>query len=331
MKQQQEGKIIKVVGIGSGGSNAVSHMVEMNVKGIEFIAVDTDILHLEQCKADIKIPVGFKALGGFSAAGDVELGQRSAGENREDIANAVYGADMVFIIAGLGGGTGTGGFPVVAEIARKTGALTIGVITKPFPFEPIRKMNIAIEMMKKLTERVDTLITFSNSRLLEIIYKETPSLQILKVEEAIKVKKLISSAFLSVVLRTDDILRQAVQGISDLFLMPGELNLNLSDFKNLMSNNSYSVDYMSIGTGNTAIEAAIHSITSPLLEGKVKHSIRILANITGKNLTTSDINTVYEFLEAAGNKCTVIIGTALDETMDDIKITVFVSTHGRLL
>ena len=304
--------VIKVVGVGGGGCNAVTRMIEMGVQGVEFIAINTDAQALEICKADLKIQVGAKLTRGLGAGARPEIGQQAAEENREDIINALQGADMVFITAGMGGGTGTGAAPVVAEIAKNSGALTVGVVTKPFSFELRQKMKIAEEGIGRLESKVDTLITIPNDRLVQVVEKKT--------------------TFREAMREADDILRQAVQGISDLIVIPGEINLDFADVKTIMSNAGSAWMGIGIGTGDTrAIEAAKAAISSPLLETNINGARGVLFNITGgEDLTLAEINAAAELIsEAVDAEANVIFGTACDETMEaDVKIIVVATGFG---
>ncbi|MEQ8222260.1 MAG: cell division protein FtsZ [Candidatus Eremiobacterota bacterium] len=302
--------VIKVIGVGGGGCNAVGRMIEMGVQGVEFIAINTDAQALDMCKADLKIQIGIKLTRGLGAGARPEIGQKAAEENREDIANAIYGADMVFITAGMGGGTGTGGAPVVAEIARSTGALTVGVVTKPFAFELRHKMKLAEEGIGRFEQRVDTLITIPNDRLLQVVERKTT------FREALR--------------EADDILRQAVQGISDLIVMPGEINLDFADVKTIMSNAGTA--WMGIGTGqgdNRSVDAAKAAISSPLLETNINGARSVLFNITGgEDLTLTEINAAADLIaDAADPEAIVIFGTACDETMGE-KVKIIVVATG---
>ena len=305
--------IIKVVGVGGGGCNAVTRMIEMGVQGVEFIAINTDAQALEMCKADLKIQVGAKLTRGLGAGARPEIGQQAAEENREDITNALQGADMVFITAGMGGGTGTGGAPVVAEVAKNSGALAVGVVTKPFPFELGQKMKLAQDGIDRLESKVDTLIVIPNERLVQVVEKKTT------FREALR--------------EADDILRQAVQGISDLIVIPGEINLDFADVKTIMSNAGTA--WMGIGVGvgdNRAVDAAKAAITSPLLETNINGARGVLFNITGgTELTLAEINAASELIsEAVDEEANVIFGTACDETMDtDVRIIVVATGFGR--
>ena len=306
--------IIKVVGVGGGGCNAVTRMIEMGVQGVEFIAINTDAQALDMCKADLKIQVGAKLTRGLGAGARPEIGQQAAEENREDIINALQGADMVFITAGMGGGTGTGGAPVVAEVAKNTGALTVGVVTKPFSFELRQKMKLAEEGIARLENKVDTLITIPNDRLVQVVEKKT--------------------TFREAMREADDILRQAVQGISDLIVIPGEINLDFADVKTIMSNAGSAWMGIGIGTGDTrAVDAAKAAISSPLLETNINGARGVLFNITGgEDLTLAEINAASELIaDAVDQEATVIFGTACDETMEaDVKIIVVATGFGSM-
>ncbi len=306
--------IIKVVGVGGGGCNAVTRMIEMGVQGVEFIAINTDAQALDMCKADLKIQVGAKLTRGLGAGARPEIGQQAAEENREDIINALQGADMVFITAGMGGGTGTGGAPVVAEVAKNTGALTVGVVTKPFSFELRQKMKLAEEGIARLENKVDTLITIPNDRLVQVVEKKT--------------------TFREAMREADDILRQAVQGISDLIVIPGEINLDFADVKTIMSNAGSAWMGIGIGTGDTrAVDAARAAISSPLLETNINGARGVLFNITGgEDLTLAEINAASELIaDAVDQEATVIFGTACDETMEaDVKIIVVATGFGSM-
>ncbi len=305
--------IIKVVGVGGGGCNAVTRMIEMGVQGVEFIAINTDAQALEMCKADLKIQVGAKLTRGLGAGARPEIGQQAAEENREDITNALQGADMVFITAGMGGGTGTGGAPVVAEVAKNTGALAVGVVTKPFPFELRQKMKLAEDGIERLESKVDTLIVIPNERLVQVVEKKT--------------------TFRDALREADDILRQAVQGISDLIVIPGEINLDFADVKTIMQNAGTAWMGIGVGVGDSrAVDAAKAAITSPLLETNINGARGVLFNITGgTELTLAEINAASELIsEAVDEEANVIFGTACDETMDaDVRIIVVATGFGK--
>ncbi|HBV95214.1 MAG TPA: cell division protein FtsZ, partial [Chloroflexi bacterium] len=263
---------IRVVGVGGGGANAVNRMMRGNLKGVEFIAVNTDHQALMQSTAQNRIRIGAKVTRGLGAGGDPEKGREAAEESREELTKALSDSDMVFVTAGMGGGTGTGAAPIVAEIARETGALTIGVVTKPFRFEGLRRQRIAEEGIAFLQERVDTLITIPNERLMQVVDKKTT------ITEAFKV--------------ADDVLRQGVQGISDLIVYPGLINLDFADVKAVMSGQGAALMGIGFGTGDTrAADAARDAVASPLLETTIAGAKGILLNVTGgKDLTLYEVN-----------------------------------------
>jgi len=297
---------IRVVGVGGGGTNAVNRMMRGNLKGVEFIALNTDHQALMQSTAAHKIRIGSKATRGLGAGGDPQKGRDAAEESRDELAKALADSDMVFVTAGMGGGTGTGAAPIVAEIARESGALTIGVVTKPFRFEGLRRQRIAEEGITILQERVDTLITIPNERLMQVVDKKTP------ITEAFKV--------------ADDVLRQGVQGISDLIVYPGLINLDFADVKAIMSGQGAALMGIGFGTGDTrAADAARDAVASPLLETTIAGAKGILLNVTGgKDLTLYEVTEAAQLVsESADKDAQVIFGCVIDETMkDEVKITV---------
>ena len=297
---------IRVVGVGGGGSNAVNRMIRSNLKGVEFIAVNTDHQALQQSNAHRKIRIGSKLTRGLGAGGDPGKGADAAEESREELRKALADSDMVFITAGMGGGTGTGAAPVVAEIAKESGALTIGVVTKPFKFEGLRRQKAAEDGVASLQSRVDTLITIPNERLMQVVDKKTP------ITEAFKV--------------ADDVLRQGVQGISDLIVFPGLINLDFADVKTIMSGQGAALMGIGFGTGDTrAADAARDAVASPLLETTIAGAKGILLNITGGNdLTLYEVNEAAQMVsESADPDAQIIFGTVIDETMKgEVKITV---------
>jgi cell division protein FtsZ len=297
---------IRVVGVGGGGTNAVNRMMRGNLKGVEFIALNTDHQALIQSTAAHKIRIGSKATRGLGAGGDPQKGRDAAEESRDELTTALADSDMVFITAGMGGGTGTGATPIVAEIARESGALTIGVVTKPFRFEGLRRQRIAEEGITILQERVDTLITIPNERLMQVVDKKTP------ITEAFKV--------------ADDVLRQGVQGISDLIVYPGLINLDFADVKAVMSGQGAALMGIGFGTGDTrAADAARDAVASPLLETTIAGAKGILLNVTGgKDLTLYEVTEAAQLVsESADKDAQVIFGCVIDETMkDEVKITV---------
>jgi cell division protein FtsZ len=297
---------IRVVGVGGGGTNAVNRMMRGNLKGVEFIALNTDHQALMQSTAAHKIRIGAKVTRGLGAGGDPQKGREAAEESRDELTKALGDSDMVFVTAGMGGGTGTGAAPIVAEIARESGALTIGVVTKPFRFEGARRQRIAEEGITLLQERVDTLITIPNERLMQVVDKKTT------LAEAFKV--------------ADDVLRQGVQGISDLIVYPGLINLDFADVKAIMSGQGAALMGIGFGTGDTrAADAARDAVASPLLETTIAGAKGILLNVTGgKDLTLYEVNEAAQMVsESADKDAQIIFGTVIDEAMkDEVKITV---------
>jgi cell division protein FtsZ len=299
--------VIKVIGAGGGGSNAVNRMISCGVKDVEFIATNTDLQALEKSEAKIKLPLGTKLTGGLGAGGNPEIGGQAAEEDKETLKNVLKGADMVFITAGMGGGTGTGSAPVIAKIAKELGALTVAVVTKPFDFEQKRKMGLAEDGIDKLYQEVDTLITIPNENLMKIVEKNTP----------------IREAFLM----ADDVLRMGVQGISDLITQHGDINIDFADVKAVMHGQGEAL--MGIGTGrgdNRAIDAATSAINNPLLEeASIDGAKGLLVNVAGgSSLALTEYREVMDIIaENIDPDATVIPGTTIDESMDDeIKVTV---------
>jgi cell division protein FtsZ len=297
---------IKVIGVGGGGSNAINRMIETGLRGVEFIAVNTDAQALLHSQAQEKVQAGGKLTKGLGAGSDPEIGQRAAEESREELRASLEGSDMVFITAGMGGGTGTGGAPVVAEVARELGTLTVGVVTKPFTFEGRRRQNQAEQGIEKLREHVDTLIVIPNDRLLQVAEKRT------SITEAFGL--------------ADDVLRQGVQGISDLITIPGLINLDFADVKTIMSDAGSALMGIGRASGeNRAQEAARMAISSPLLEASIEGARGVLLSITGNsNLGLFEVNEAADIItEAADRDANIIFGTVLDETMqEEIVITV---------
>src|SRR5882724_7256660 len=254
--------VIKVVGVGGGGTNAVNRMVDAGVTGVEFVAVNTDAQALLMCEADVKIHIGAKATRGLGAGADPTVGREAAMESRDELKEALKGADMIFVTAGEGGGTGTGGAPIVAEIARELEALTVGVVTRPFAFEGRRRSQQAEVGINELADKVDTLIVIENDRLLQVVEKKTP------LSEAFKL--------------ADDILRQGVQGITDLITVPGIVNLDFADVRTIMRDAGSALMGIGTSTGeNRATEAARTAVSSPLLESSIEGATGILLNISG--------------------------------------------------
>lgn len=297
---------IKVVGVGGGGNNAVNRMINSDLSGVEFIVVNTDHQALEGSKANNKIQIGSKLTRGLGAGADPEVGRKAAEESREDLRAVLEGADMVFITAGMGGGTGTGAAPVVAEIAKELGALTVGVVTKPFTFEGRRRAQQAESGITELKDRVDAIITIPNDKILQIIDKKTP----------------MNEAFSY----ADDVLHQGVQGISDLISKPAFINLDFADVKTIMQDAGSTMMGIGAASGDTrAIDAAKLAISSKLLETSIQGAKGILFNITGgESMSMMEINEASEFIySVADPDATVIMGAGYDSEMgDNIRITI---------
>ena len=297
---------IKVIGVGGGGSNAVNRMIRAEMMGVEFISVNTDAQALLQSDAPHKIRIGDKMTRGLGAGADPNVGQRAAEEDSEKIYEALKDADMIFITAGMGGGTGSGAAPVIAEIAKDLGSLTVGVVTKPFSFEGMRRKLVAEQYTELLKEKVDTLITIPNDRLREVVDKKT------SIVDAFRV--------------VDDVLRQGVQGISDLITVPGLINLDFADVKTIMREAGSSMMGIGMGTGeNRAVEAARAAVMSPLLEVNIQGARGILFNVTGgSDLGLFEVNEAAEVIkEAADPEANIIFGTVIDDRMrDEVKVTV---------
>ena len=297
---------IKVIGVGGGGCNAVNRMIEGGVSGVEFWAINTDAQSLCQAAASNRLQVGQKITRGLGAGGNPAIGQKAAEESREEIANALEDTDLVFITAGMGGGTGTGAAPIVAEVAKEKGCLTVGVVTRPFTFEGRRRTNQAEEGISGLQSRVDTLIVIPNNQLLSVITPETP------VQEAFRV--------------ADDILRQGVQGISDIITIPGLVNVDFADVRAVMADAGSALMGIGIGSGKSrAREGAMAAISSPLLESSVEGAKGVVLNITGgDDLTLHEVTTaaetIYEIVDPNAN---IIFGAVIDERMQgEIRVTV---------
>jgi cell division protein FtsZ len=297
---------IKVIGVGGGGGNALNRMIRSNIQGIEFIAVNTDAQALYHNDAPVKINIGKATTRGLGAGSNPEMGRQSAEESTEDIKQALEGADMVFITCGLGGGTGTGASPVIAEIARDMGILTVGVVTKPFSFEGHRRKTQGDEGLENLKNKVDTLITIPNDKILSIIDKKTP----------------LTEAFTVV----DDVLRQGVQGIADLITVHGMINVDFADVKSIMENAGSALMGIGYGTGeNRASEAARMAIESPLLEQDINGAKGILFNITGgSDLSMFEVDEAARVItEAADPEANIIFGSVINDSYTgEIKITV---------
>jgi cell division protein FtsZ len=299
--------VIKVVGVGGGGTNAVNRMIDAGLRGVEFVACNTDAQALQMCDADIKINIGGEVTRGLGAGANPEVGHAAASESRDEIRDALKGADMVFVTAGEGGGTGTGAAPVIAEIAKgEIGALTVGVVTRPFSFEGSQRMRQAEDGINRLREVVDTLVVIPNDRLLGLVEKRTS----------------ILDAFRS----ADNVLRQGVQGITDLITIPGLINLDFADVRTVMHDAGTALMGIGQSGGETrAGEAAKQAIASPLLEDSVEGATGILLNITGgRELGLFEVNEAAEIVQqAADGDANIIFGAVIDEDMgDEIRVTV---------
>ena len=297
---------IKVIGVGGGGGNAVNRMIQARVEGVEFIAANTDVQALQLCQAPVKLQLGVKLTSGLGAGANPDVGRRAALEDSDKIIEALEGADMVFVTAGLGGGTGTGAAPVIASLASEMGALTVAVVTRPFGFEGKRRMKQAERGMAELLESVDTMIVIPNEKLLAVA-KDAGFFESFRI--------------------ADDVLRQGVQGISDIITIPGIINRDFADVKTTMAGMGYAVMGTALRGGpNRAVEAAMAAMASPLLEdGAIDGARGILINISGSsNLKLSEVNEASSLIQdAAHEDANIIFGAVLDETMgDDVKITV---------
>ncbi len=297
---------IKVVGVGGGGSNAVNRMISAGLRGVEFIAINTDAQALALSNADKKIHIGGKLTRGLGAGGDPEIGRQAAEESREELTEALEGADMIFVTAGMGGGTGTGGAHVVAQVGRELGALTIGVVTRPFSFEGRRRAVVADEGIRNLRQRVNTVITIPNDRLLQVVDKSAT------VVEAFRV--------------ADDILRQGVQGIADLITVPGLINLDFADVRAVMAEAGSALIGIGVADGeNRAVKAAQAAIASPLLETSMDGARGVLMNITGgTDLALFEVSEAAQVVQkAADAEANIIFGAVIDERLDgEVRITV---------
>lgn len=306
IEDQQSFATIKVIGCGGAGNNAVNRMVDAGLKGVEFIAVNTDRQALALSKASTTIQIGEKLTKGLGAGAVPDIGRRAAEESREEIAQAIKGADLVFVTAGMGGGTGTGAAPIVAEVARDLNCLTIAVVTKPFQFEGKQRMKNAEMGVIDLKQRVDTLVVIPNDRLLQVATKGTTMLEAFRI--------------------ADDILRQGIQGITDLIAVPALINLDFADVKTVME--SGGLAHMGIGSGkgeNRMVDAAKNAIQSPLLETNIDGARAVLINITGgEDMSIIDINEAANLvMQAADSEANIIFGAGIDDNMDDeVRITV---------
>ncbi|MGH7998691.1 MAG: cell division protein FtsZ [Brasilonema sp.] len=297
---------IKVIGVGGGGSNAVNRMIASDVTGVEFWSINTDAQALTLASAPARLQIGQKLTRGLGAGGNPAIGQKAAEESRDEIARALEGADLVFITAGMGGGTGTGAAPIVAEVAKEMGALTVGVVTRPFIFEGRRRTSQAEQGVEGLKSRVDTLIIIPNNKLLEVIPEQTP------MQEAFRY--------------ADDVLRQGVQGISDIITIPGLINVDFADVRAVMADAGSALMGIGIGSGKSrAREAAIAAISSPLLESSIEGARGVVFNITGgSDLTLHEVNaaaeTIYEVVDPNAN---IIFGAVIDDRLQgEVRLTV---------
>ncbi|MGP4059727.1 cell division protein FtsZ [Halobacillus sp. H74] len=297
---------IKVIGVGGGGSNAVNRMIEHGVQGVEFIAVNTDAQALNLSKAEVKMQIGGKLTRGLGAGANPDVGRKAAEESKEQLEEALQGADMVFVTAGMGGGTGTGAAPVIAQVAKELGALTVGVVTRPFTFEGRKRSTQASGGTESLKGAVDTLIVIPNDRLLEIVDKNTPMLEAFR--------------------EADNVLRQGVQGISDLIAVPGLINVDFADVKTIMVDKGSALMGIGIATGESrAAEAAKKAISSPLLETSIDGAHGVLMNISGgANLSLYEVQEAADIVtSAADQEVNVIFGSVINENLkDEIVVTV---------
>lgn len=303
--EKRDGAKIKVIGVGGAGGNAVNRMVEEGVKGVEFFVANTDRQALTSSKVEKHIQLGPKLTSGLGAGSDPEVGQKAALESEEEIKNILQGADMIFVTAGMGGGTGTGAAPVISKIAKDLGALTVGVVTRPFKFEGSKRAQFAMTGIAAMKSNVDTLVVISNDNLLSIVDKKTG------LKEAFSV--------------ADDVLRQGVEGITDTITETGLVNLDLNDVRTIMENQGTAVIGIGTGSGDNAIEEATQAaVASPLLESDITGAKQVLLNIIGgNNLTIFDIQSAADTVaERASNDVNVIFGASIDESYDDrIKVT----------
>ncbi|MHB0859283.1 MAG: cell division protein FtsZ [Anaerolineae bacterium] len=298
--------IIKVVGVGGGGSNAVNRMIEAGLSGVEFIAVNTDTQALTRSQAPIRLCIGGQTTRGLGSGGDPSVGAKAANESREELREVLSGSDLIFVTAGTGGGTGTGAAPMVAEIARELGALTVAIVTRPFAFEGARRSQVADEGIMKLRPHVDTLIVVQNDRLLELVDRKAP----------------MREAFLL----ADDMLRQGIQGISELITLPGLINMDFADVRAIMSNGGAAL--MAVGRAggeDRALAATQQAIASPLLDITISGATGVLFNVKGgEDLTLYEVNQAAELIrQTASPEANIIFGATIDENMhDQVQVTV---------
>ncbi|SPC37965.1 cell division protein FtsZ [Latilactobacillus fuchuensis] len=307
--QANNGAVIKVIGVGGAGGNAVNRMINEGVKGVEFIAANTDVQALADSQAQTKIQLGPKLTRGLGAGATADIGQKAAEESEEVIAESLKGADMIFVTAGMGGGTGTGAAPVVAKVAKDMGALTVGVVTRPFTFEGPKRGKNAASGIAELKQHVDTMVIIANNRLLEIVDKKTPMMEAFK--------------------EADNVLRQGVQGISDLITSPGFVNLDFADVKTVMANQGSALMGIGSATGeNRTTEATKKAISSPLLEISIDGAEQVLLNITGGlDLSLYEAQEAAEIVQsAATSEVNLIFGTSINEDLGDEVVVTVIAT-----
>ncbi|MFD1319480.1 cell division protein FtsZ [Loigolactobacillus zhaoyuanensis] len=306
---QNTGAVIKVIGVGGAGGNAVNRMIAEDVKGVAFVAANTDVQALDNSDAETKIQLGAKLTRGLGAGATPEIGQKAAEESEEALTEALKGADMIFVTAGMGGGTGTGAAPIIAKAAKDLGALTVGVVTRPFSFEGPKRAKNAAEGIAEMKQHVDTLVIISNNRLLEVVDKKTPMLE--AFQEA------------------DNVLRQGVQGISDLITSPGYVNLDFADVKTVMQNQGSALMGIGSATGeNRTGEATKKAISSPLLETSIDGAEQVLLNITGgPDLSLFEAQDASDIVsQAATSDVNIIFGTSINESLGDEVIVTVIAT-----
>ncbi len=295
---------ILVIGVGGGGNNAVNRMIEEGIQGVEFVCINTDKQHLLNCKAPICLQIGEKLTKGLGAGADPEVGRAAAEENREEITDIVKGADMVFVTCGMGGGTGTGAAPIVAEISKDMGILTVGIVTKPFRFEARSRMNNALSGIDKLKQNVDTLIVIPNDKLLEIVDRRT------SMPDALK--------------KADEVLQQGVQGITDLINVPGLINLDFADVQTVMKDKGIAHIGIGMGSGDDkCVDAVKQAISSPLLETTIEGASHVIINISGNDVGLQEASeAAYYVEELTGENCNIIFGVSDGSDPDAVQITV---------
>ncbi len=295
---------IVVIGVGGGGNNAVNRMIEEGIMGVDFVCINTDKQHLLNCKAPVCLQIGEKLTKGLGAGASPEVGQAAAEENKDEIADIIQGADMVFVTCGMGGGTGTGAAPVVAKIAKDMGILTVGIVTKPFTFEARTRMNNAVSGIERLKDNVDTLIVIPNDKLLEIVDRRT------SMPDALR--------------KADEVLQQGVQGITDLINVPGLINLDFADVQTVMKDKGVAHIGIGMGSGDEkCVDAVKQAISSPLLETTIEGASHVIVNISGDVALMEAHEAVSYIEELTGENCNIIFGAMMDENVtDQVKITV---------